>query len=225
MKVFCVLFLRSDLGCVYPIARKHTGKILISVFSCGKCLLLPDLPSSLLVAFVSLGTASWIIPSGRVIVLCQVCSLSSQFSFIQCWFFPSCIIYPAVVSFTSCCPLGLLQYSHCNRLLKKKQKQKTLHFNLFCELCLFSELYCYHLLASSKQVVILLLQVFPKFIYLTPVIFEFLLWIMYWVMCMCFLMKGTERQIRKQITAIYCDVQNQKSSNTYSARTKGIFVG
>lgn len=126
LKVFCVLFLRSDLGCVYPIARKHTGKILISVFSCGKCLLFPDLPSSLLVAFVSLGTASWIIPSGRVIILCQICPLSSQFSFIQCWFFPSCIIYPADVSFTSCCPLGLLQYGHCNRLLKKKKKaQKT----------------------------------------------------------------------------------------------------
>lgn len=122
LKVFCVLFLRSDLGCVYPIARKHTGKILISVFSCGKCLLFPDLPSSLLVAFVSLGTASWIIPSGRVIILCQICPLSSQFSFIQCWFFPSCIIYPADVSFTSCCPLGLLQYGHCNRLLKKKKK-------------------------------------------------------------------------------------------------------
>ena len=104
-------------------------------------------------------------------------------------------------------------------------KQKTLHFNLFCELCLFSELYCYQLRACSKQVVILLLQVFPKFIYLTSIVFELLLWIMYWVMCMCFLMKGTERQIRKQITAMYCDEQNQKSSNTYSARTKGIFVG
>ena len=217
MKVFCVLFLRSDLGCVYPIARKHTGKTLISVFSCGKYLLLPDLPSSLLVAFVSLGTASWIIPSGRVIVLCQICSLSSQFSFIQCWFLPSCIIYPADVSFTSCCPLGLLYYGHCNRLLKKK---KSLHVNLFCELCLFPELYCcYHLLACSKQVVILLLQVFLR------LIFELLSWIMYWVMRMCFLMKGTQRQIRKQITAICCDVQNKKSSNTYSARTKGIFVG
>ena len=223
MKVFCVLFLRSDLGCVYPTARKHAGKTLIHVFSCGKYLLLPDLPSSLLVAFVSLGTASWIIPSGRVIVLCQICSLSSQFSFIQCWFLPLCIIYPADVSFTSCCPLGRLYYSHCNRLFKEK---KSLHFNLFCELCLFSELYCcYHLLACSKQVVILLLQVFPKFIYLTPITFELLLRIMYWVMCMCFLMKGTERQIRKQITAICCDVQNKKSSNTYSARTKGIFVG
>ena len=162
------------------------------MFSCGKCLLLLDLPSSLLFAFVSLATAFWIIPSGRVIVLCQICSLSSQFSFIQCWFLPSCVIYPADVSFTSCCPLGLLHYGHCNRLLKKK---KNLHFNFFCELCLFSKLYCcYHLLACSKQVLIFLLQVFPKFIYLTPIIFELLLGIMYWLMCLCFLMKWTERQ-------------------------------
>ena len=54
---------------------------------------------------------------------------------LSCWLF-----------FYFLLPLGLLHYGHCNRLLKKKKKA-TLYFNLFCELCLFSEPCC--LLLSS----------------------------------------------------------------------------
>lgn len=70
-----------------PNCKKTYGQNTNQCVQLRKVLYFSDLPSSLLVAFVSLGTASWIIPSGRVIVLCQICSLSSQFSFIQCWFF------------------------------------------------------------------------------------------------------------------------------------------
>lgn len=92
-------------------------------------------------------------------------------------------------------PAALLGFYTMAIAIDCLKKKKNLHFNFFCELCLFSKLYCcYHLLACSKQVVIFLLQVFPKFIYLTPIIFELLLGIMYWLMCLCFLMKWTERQ-------------------------------
>ena len=64
--------------------------------------------------------SSWIIPSGRAIALCQLCSPSSQLSFIRCQFLPLCIIYPADFSFTSCYPPRLLHHAHDNRLGKKK---------------------------------------------------------------------------------------------------------
>lgn len=55
------------------------------------------------------------------------------------------------------------------------------------------------------------MQIFPKLIYLAPIIFELLLWVMHWVMCVHFLMKETERQTRKKIAVMNYDVQNERS--------------
>lgn len=107
LKVFCVILWEVDLGCVHPTAGKGGGKLFTSVFSYGKCVLVFPGPA-FTVALAPLGTALWIIPAGRAIILCQIRSLSSQLSFILCQFLPLCVIYPADFSFTPCCPLRLL---------------------------------------------------------------------------------------------------------------------